>query len=83
MPGRQEPTERRYRIDANGMVSNSSFAGLGKASVTERHRVTIADLVGRALSNANTSPEIWLKDKQNLGARTAAALEPFVQDGFW
>jgi flagellar basal body-associated protein FliL len=43
--------------------------------------VTIADLIGRALSKSNTSPEILAEGQAKFEAEIAAALEPFVRDG--
>ena len=53
----------------------------GKTSVTVFHQVTIAHLVGRALSKLSTSSEILAKGQAVFETEIAAALEPFVQDG--
>jgi len=42
---------------------------------------SIADLIGRALSKSNTSPEILAEGQAKFEAEIAAALEPFVRDG--
>jgi hypothetical protein len=61
--------------------ADSCFGVLGETSVTERHQVTIADLIGRALSRSNTSPEVVAGRQEQFEAQVAAVLEPFVQDG--
>ncbi len=74
------PGERRGS-DGTEWFAGSRFRGLGKTSVTVCHQVTIADLVGRALSKSSTSSEILAKGQARFEAEIAAALEPFVQDG--
>ena len=49
--------------------------------MTQLRRVTIANLIGRALSRSNTSPEILGGGQTRFEAEIAPALEPFVQDG--
>jgi SAM-dependent methyltransferase len=75
------PEEKRYRIDPSEWFAGSRFTALGEASVTERRQVTIDDLIGRALSRSNTSPEVVAEGQARFEAEIAAALEPFVQDG--
>jgi SAM-dependent methyltransferase len=75
------PEESRYRIDAKEWFAGSRFRELGKMSVTECRQVTIADLIGRALSKSNTSREILANGQARFEAEIVAALEPFVQDG--
>jgi SAM-dependent methyltransferase len=72
---------RRYHIDHAAWFAGSRFQMVEEIKLTYRHRVTIADLVGRALSKSTTSPEV-------LGDRRAAfedaigkALEPFAVEG--
>ncbi len=74
------PDERRGG-DGTEWFANSRFGGLGKTSVTVCRQVTIADLVGRALSKSSTSSEILAKGQARFETEIAAALEPFVQDG--
>jgi len=76
-----EPEERRYGIDEKEWFAGSCFMALGEASVTERRQLTIADLIGRALSRSNTSPEILAEGQARFEGEVAAALEPFVQHG--
>src|ERR1035437_1607548 len=75
------PEERRYGIDEKEWFTGSCFRVLGETSVAERRQVTIADLIGRALSKSNTSPEILAEGQAKFEAEIAAALEPFVRDG--
>jgi SAM-dependent methyltransferase len=73
--------EKRYKLDAKEWFAGSGFVDAGLISVSESREVTIDELVGRALSKSNTSPEV-------LGDRRAAfeidiinSLEPFAQNG--
>jgi ubiquinone/menaquinone biosynthesis C-methylase UbiE len=75
------PEEKHYRIDPKEWFADSCFRALGETSVAERRQVTIADLIGRALSKSNTSPEILREGQARFEAEIAAALEPFDQDG--
>ncbi len=75
------PEEKQYRIDPSEWLMGSFFSAMGETSITERRRVTIADLIGRALSRSNTSPEVVGGGQEQFEAEIAAALEPFVQDG--
>ena len=76
-----EPEERRYGIDEKEWFTGSCFRVLGETSVAERRQVRIADLIGRALSKSNTSPEILAEGQARFEAEIAAALQPFVRDG--
>ncbi len=76
-----EPDEKHYRIDGKEWFADSCFRALDETSVTERRQVTISDLIGRALSRSNTSPEILGEGQTRFEAEIAAALAPFVQDG--
>jgi len=76
-----EPDEKHYRIDGKEWFADSCFRALGETSVTEQRQITVPDLIGRALSRSNTSPEILGEGQTRFEAEIAAALEPFVQDG--
>jgi hypothetical protein len=76
-----EPDDKHYRIDGKEWFAGSCFSAIGETSVTERRQVTIADLIGRALSRSNTSPEVVAEGKPRFEAELTAALEPFVQNG--
>jgi SAM-dependent methyltransferase len=73
--------EKHDRIHPSEWFRDSCFSALGETSVTERRQVTIADLVGRALSRSNTSPEVVAGGQEKFETEIAAALEPFVRDG--
>jgi SAM-dependent methyltransferase len=73
--------EKHYRIHPSEWFADSCFSAMGETSVTERSQVTIADLIGRALSRSNTSPEVVAGGQEKFEAEIAAALAPFVQDG--
>jgi SAM-dependent methyltransferase len=75
------PDERHYRIDPKQWFAGSCFRVLDEALVTQRRQLTISDLIGRALSRSNTSPEILSQEQARFEAEIAGALEPFVQDG--
>jgi SAM-dependent methyltransferase len=73
--------EKHYRIDPKEWFAGSCFRALGETSVAERRQVTVADLIGRALSKSNTSAETLGEGKARFEAEMTAVLEPFVQDG--
>ena len=75
------PEEKRYGIDEKEWFTGSRFGLLGETSVAKRRQVTIAELIGRALSKSNTSPETLGEGQSRFEAEIAAALEPFVRDG--
>jgi SAM-dependent methyltransferase len=70
------PSEKHYRIDAVDWFAGSPFRALGETSVIEQRQVTIADLIGRALSKSNTSPEVvgegLARFEAEIGAMIAA-----------
>ena len=73
--------EKRYRIHPSEWFADSCFSAVGETSVTERRPVTIVDLIGRALSRSNTSPEVVAGGQGKFEAEIASALEPFVRGG--
>jgi SAM-dependent methyltransferase len=75
------PADKQYRVDPSEWFRESCFSAIGEISVTERHQVTIADLIGRALSRSNTSPEVVAVGQKKFESEIAATLAPFVQDG--
>jgi SAM-dependent methyltransferase len=75
------PAEKDYRIHPSEWFRDSCFSAMGETSVTERRQLTIADLIGRALSRSNTSPEVVAGGQEKFEAEIAAALAPFVQEG--
>jgi len=76
------PEKKQYRVNPSEWFADSCFRAMGETSVTERSQVTIADLIGRALSRSNTSPEVVAGGQEKFEAEIAAALAPFVRDGF-
>jgi SAM-dependent methyltransferase len=73
--------ERRYRIDHGACFAGSRFRVAEEITVRHRHRVTIADLISRALSKSNTSPEVLGNRQEAFEASLARVLEPFAADG--
>jgi hypothetical protein len=43
--------------------------------------VSVADLIGRALSRSNTSPEVVAGGQEQFKKEIEAVLKPFVRDG--
>jgi len=74
--------EKQYRLDCKTWFAGSCFSELATSSVTESRRVTIVDLVGRALSKSNTSPAALGERRATFEAEITAVLEPFAQHGF-
>jgi hypothetical protein len=75
------PEEKQYRVIPSEWFVDSCFSEMGEISVNERRQVTVADLIGRALSRFNTSREVVAGGHEKFEAQIAAALEPFVRDG--
>jgi ubiquinone/menaquinone biosynthesis C-methylase UbiE len=75
------PEEKHYRIDPKEWFADSCFRALGETSVAERRQVTVADLIGRALSKSNSSPEIIGEERARFEEEITATLDPFVQGG--
>src|ERR1700733_3465351 len=75
------PADKQHRVDPSEWFRDSCFNAIGEILVTERHQVTIADLIGRALSRSNTSPEVVAGGQKKFESAIAATLAPFVQDG--
>jgi hypothetical protein len=66
------PPEKHYRIDGKEWFADSCFRALGETSVTEQRQITVSDLIGRALSRSNTSPEILGEGQTRFEAEIAA-----------
>lgn len=79
--GLSDTDRKRYRIEAKEWFVGSPFRELANTSVTESRQVSIAELVGRALSRSNTSPEILGEQRASFEAEIRAVLEPFAQHG--
>jgi SAM-dependent methyltransferase len=74
--------ERRYRIDHDAWFVGSGFRVVDGITVRHHHRVTIGDLIGRALSKSNTSPEALGERRYRFEAALAGVLERFAANGF-
>ncbi len=73
--------ETRYRIDIEDWFRGSRFRKVESVEVTEHHQVTIAGLIGRALSLSTTSPEVLGARRPEFEAELRAGLEPLSQNG--
>src|SRR5450631_2381023 len=75
------PEAKQHRVVPSEWFLDSCFSETGETSVNQLRQVTVADLIGRALSRSNTSPEVVAGGQEKFEAQIAAALEPFVRDG--
>jgi SAM-dependent methyltransferase len=73
---------RRYQIDHDAWFAGSKFRVIDGIRVRHRHRVTVPDLIGRALSKSNTSPEALGDRRHAFEAALTEALKPFAESGF-
>jgi SAM-dependent methyltransferase len=71
-----------YRIDHDAWFVGSPFRVADGITVRHHHRVTIADLIGRAFSKSNTSPEALGDRRHPFEAALRGVLEPFAANGF-
>jgi SAM-dependent methyltransferase len=76
-----DPERKRYRIKPKDWFVGSPFVELCNVTVTYSQRVSITDLIGRALSKSNTSPSVVGKRQAGFEAAIRAVLEPFSRDG--
>ncbi len=76
-----DPVETRYRIDLEDWFRGSRFRKVEDIEVTVAHRVTIPDLIGRALSLSTTSPEVLGERRPAFEAAMKEALEPLSAAG--
>jgi SAM-dependent methyltransferase len=76
-----DPDRKRHRLEAREWFAGSVFGELATISATESRQVTIADLVGRALSRSVTSPAVLGERRAAFEAEIAAVLEPYAQHG--
>ncbi|HTU33335.1 MAG TPA: class I SAM-dependent methyltransferase [Candidatus Acidoferrum sp.] len=77
----EKANEACYRIDPLEWFAGSRFEQADAVEVAETREVAISDLVGRALSKSNTSPEKLGARRSAFEADIAATLEPFAHDG--
>jgi SAM-dependent methyltransferase len=73
--------EIKHHVDAATWFAGSAFIENTNITVTELRLVTIAELIGRALSKSNTSPAVLGEHRMQFDAEVTAGLEPFVRDG--
>ncbi len=76
-----DPDESRYHINLDEWFRGSRFHKSEQVEVTESHRVTISDLIGRALSLSTTSPEVLGDRRPAFEAAMRAELEPLSDEG--
>jgi hypothetical protein len=75
------PEEKRYRLDSKLWFEGSQFEVMDSVSVSEGLEVTIEELIGRALSKSNTSPEVLGAQRAEFESEIAAVLKPFAHEG--
>ena len=76
-----DPDESRYHINLDEWFRGSRFHKYEQVEVTESHRVTISDLIGRALSLSTTSPEVLAGRRPEFETALREALEPLSDGG--
>jgi hypothetical protein len=76
-----DPERKRYRIEPQEWFAGSRFGKLDDISVTHAQHVSIANLIGRALSKSNTSPSVVGRRQAEFEDELRAVLRPFSQDG--
>jgi SAM-dependent methyltransferase len=78
-----DPDEKRYHIDIEEWFGGSRFHKTENIEVTESQQVTIADLIGRALSLSTTSPEVLGERRPDFEAAMREALQPLSAGGIF
>lgn len=76
-----DPDESRYHINIEDWFRGSRFQKTDQVEVAETHQITIADLIGRALSLSTTSPEVLGDRRADFEAALREALEPLSNGG--
>jgi SAM-dependent methyltransferase len=76
-----EPDETRYHINIEDWFRGSRFQKIDQIEVIESHRITIPDLIGRALSLSTTSPEVLGDRRSDFEAAMRETLEPLSTGG--
>ena len=76
-----DPNEGRYRLRFRSWFSGSRFRRVGEVAVTLRRRVTIDDLIGRALSLSTCSPAKLGSKRADFERALREGLTPYVRDG--
>jgi 2-polyprenyl-3-methyl-5-hydroxy-6-metoxy-1,4-benzoquinol methylase len=78
-----DPEETRYHIKLEDWFRGSRFRKIENIEVIETHRVTIQDLIGRALSLSTTSPEVLGDRRPAFETAMKEALEPLSNGGMF
>ncbi len=73
--------ESRYKIDLDQWFAASRFRKVDEIRVEYRHRVSVPDLIGRAVSFSITSPAVLGERRPQFEAAIEAAVAPFANDG--
>jgi SAM-dependent methyltransferase len=76
----EDPEREIYRVKAKDWFEGSPFSELDNVSVTQTQQVSVADLIGRALSKSNTSPAFLGERQAEFEAAIRTTLEPFLQE---
>ena len=76
-----DPEEKRYRVDAEAWFATSRFRRIDRITVRQEYQVTVADLIGRALSKSNTSSAELGSRRAAFEANLASVLQPFSSNG--
>jgi len=76
-----DPEQKRYRIDEREWFAGSGFHYASDVSVRGEQDVTIDDLIGRALSKSNTSPDVVAERRGEFEEQLREALRPFAAGG--
>jgi len=73
---------RRYEIDHDAWFAGSRLQVADEITLPHHHRVTIPDLIGRALSKSNTSPQVLGNRQKAFESALRIVLEPYLVGGF-
>ncbi len=73
--------ESRYKLDLDQWFAASRFRKLHEICVEYRHRVSVPDLIGRAVSFSITSPAVLGERRPQFEAAIEAAVAPFANGG--
>ncbi len=71
----------RYRLELDAWLVPTRFRIADTFETVATHRVTVDELIGRALSKSSTSPDKLGPRQREFEREIAAALMPFVRDG--
>ncbi len=76
-----DPDQSRYMVDRDEWFAPSRFRKVKEIAVKHRQRITVAELIGRALSFSITSPAVLGGRRQQFEEEMRAALEPYARGG--